>query len=301
MPSITISTLNSEFEVKKNLIQEINFLNREGIKVQLLEEESGKIIFMDCSVAEEKDQEIIAAHEQILRYYLANIITDLLMNGVTKEYMNRLIKYKHHNINKNELKAIVQNAYSHLNNLHEEGDISKTLLRHNQILTLVNEYLNSNSDLFLEGFLRFRLKNYFQELKESVERAVENYVVEQEYHEFIRLLRYFVEVQEPRIDEVHVLIRDKQCFYMLDEEKKPINQEQLQGVLVELNQEIDYEDLLLSALITIAPRHIVLHIITRIEIIDTIINVFKDRVIFCEGCDLCQPGPKIPKLYLPTW
>jgi putative sporulation protein YtxC len=298
---ITISTLNEDTEVKENLIQEINFLNREGIQVRLSEQESGKIIFWDCSVAEEKDQDIKAAHEQILRYYLANIITDLLMNGITKEFMNRLIKNKYHNLDAAELKAIVQNAYSHLNNLHEEGDISKTLFRHNQILTMVNEYLTSNSNLFLEGFLRFRLKNYFLELKDSVERAVENYVVEQEYHEFIRLLRYFVDVQEPRIDEVHVLIRDKQSFYMLDEEKKPIHQEQLKGVLVELNQEIDYEDLLLSALITIAPCRIILHIINRIEIIETIISVFRERVIFCKGCDLCQTEPKTPKLFLPTW
>jgi putative sporulation protein YtxC len=298
---ITISTLNSEMDVKENLVQELNFLNREGIQVNFVEQEAGKIISWDCSVAEDKDQDIKTAHEQILRYYLANIITDLLMNGITKEFMNRLVKNKYHHLSNTELKAIVQNAYSHLNNLHEAGDISKTLFRHNQILTLVNEYLNSNSQLFLEGFLRFRLKTYFRELKDSVERAAENYVVEQEYHEFIRLLRYFVEMQEPKIDEVHILIRDKQSFYILDEERKPINPEQLKGVLIELNQDIDYEDLLLSALITVAPLRIVLHIINPIEIIETITSVFRERVTFCGGCSLCQNESQIPELFLPTW
>lgn len=298
---ITISTLNSEMDVKENLVQELNFLNREGIRVNLVEQESGKIISWDCSVAENGDQDISAAHEQILRYYLANIITDLLMNGITKEFMNRLIKNKYHHLSNTDLKAIVQNAFSHLNNLHESGDISKTLFRHNQILSLVNEYLNSNSQLFLEGFLRFRLKNYFHELKEAVERAVENYVVEQEYHEFIRLLRYFVEMQEPKIEEVHILIRDKQSFYILDEDKKPINPEQLKGVLIELNPDIDYEDLLLSALITVAPRRLILHIVTPIEVIETITNVFRERVTFCAGCDLCLNQSQTPELLLPTW
>lgn len=298
---ITISTLNAEMDIKENLIQELNFLNREGIRVTLVEQESGKIISWDCSVAENGDQDIKAAHEQILRYYLANIITDLLMNGITKEFMNRLVKNKYHHLNSADLKAIVQNAYSHLNNLHEAGDISKTLFRHNQILGLVNEYLNSNSQLFLEGFLRFRLKNYFRELKEAVERAVENYVVEQEYHEFIRLLRYFVEMQEPKIEEVHILIRDKQSFYILDEDKKPINPDQLKGILIELNPDIDYEDLLLSALITVAPRRLILHVVTPIEVIETIANVFQERATFCSGCSLCQNQSQIPELLPPTW
>jgi putative sporulation protein YtxC len=298
---ITISTLNSEMEVKENLVQELNFLNREGIQVKLVEQESGKIISWDCSVTESGDQDIRAAHEQILRYYLANIITELLMNGITKEFMNRLVKNKYHHLSHADLKAIVQNAYSHLNNLHEAGDISKTLFRHNQILTLVNEYLNGNSQLFLEGFLRFRLKNYFRELKEAVERAVENYVVEQEYHEFIRLLQYFVEMQEPKIEEVHILIRDKQSIYILDEDRKPINPEQLKGVLIELNPDIDYEDLLLSALITVAPLRLILHIITPIEIIETITSVFRERVTFCGGCSLCRNEAQIPELFLPTW
>jgi hypothetical protein len=88
---------------------------------------------------------------------------------------------------------------------------------------------------------------------------------------------------------------------MLDEEKKPINQEQLKGVLVELNQEIDYEDLLLSALITIAPRCIVLHIIHHVEIIETISSVFRERVKICKGCELCQQESKMLPFFLPTW
>ena len=109
-----------------------------------------------------------------------------------------------------------------MNNLHEDGDIGKTLSRHNQILSEVNQYLDTNSNLYLEGFFRFRLKEYFTELERSVELSMDNFLVEQEYHEFIRLLQYFVEVQEPRIEEVHVLIKDKQHFYMLDEENIPL-------------------------------------------------------------------------------
>lgn len=287
MSGITISALNIDPEVRGNLLKEIDFLKREGIKVEYNEKVDGKYLFLDCAVSE-TDEVIRVSHEKIFRYYLASIITDLLMNEIAKEMMNRIIKTKYHYLSKEDIRQVVENAYLYLSNLDEEGDIGKTLFRHNQILAEVNQYMESNSRFYLEGFLRFRLKDYFKELEFSIERAVDNFLVEQEYNEFLRLLRYFVEVQEPRIDEVHVLIKDKQSFCLLDEERQPISQNQLQGVLAELNEEVDYEDLLLSALITISPRSIVLHVINKTGIVDTILNVFRERVKVCQGCDLCK-------------
>lgn len=287
MCGLTISTLNLDTEIKENLLREVDFLNREGIDVHLTEKISGKFFFLDCSISDDNDQSIKITHEKILRSYLANIITDLLMNVITKKIMSRIAKNRYQYLNKSELKAIVQNAYNYLNNLHEDGDIGKTLYHHNQILSEVSDYLKSNSNLYLEGFLRFRLKNYFHELETSLDTAVENFVLEQEYNEFIRLLRYFVEVQEPRIDEVHVLIKDKQNFYLLDEDQNPINKQQLEWVLVEFNQTNDYDDLLLSALVTISPRKVVLHVCYKSDIIETIVNIFQERVSICKGCKIC--------------
>ena len=287
MSGITISTLNLDPEVRGNLLKEINFLKREGIKVEYNEKAYGKYFFVECAVSE-TDEIVGASHEKIFRYYLASIITDLLMNEIAKEMMVRMVRTKYQYLSKAELKSVVQNAYLYLSNLNEEGDISKTLYRHNQILAEVNQYMETNSHFYLEGFLRFRLKEYFKELEISIEKAVENYLVEQEYHEFLKLLRYFVEIQEPRIDEVHLLVRDKKSFCLLDEDQHPINQDQLQGAITELNQEVEYEDLMLSALITISPRTIVLHVVTKTEIVETILSVFRERVKICQGCDLCR-------------
>jgi putative sporulation protein YtxC len=299
MSGITISALNLDPEVRENLLKEINFLKREGVKVEYNEKACGKYFFLECAVSE-TDQAVVASHEKIFRYYLASIITDLLMNEIAKEMMGRIVRTKYQYLSKEELKAIVQNAYIYLSNLNEEGDISKTLFRHNQILAEVNQYMETNSRFYLEGFLRFRLKDYFKELEISIEKAVENFLVEQEYNEFLRLLRYFVEIQEPRIDEVHLLVNDKKSFSLLDEDRQPIQQDQLQGALTELNQEVEYEDLLLSTLITISPRRIILHIVNKTEIVETILNVFRERVQICQECDLCRrskPQMSKPQLW----
>ena len=226
-------------------------------------------------------------NKKILRFYLANVITDFLMNEVAKKFIYRLAKHRCQEFGDDGFGVILQTSYTYLNNLHEEGDIGKTLSRHNRILTEVSQYLEQNRQLDLEGFFRFRLKDYFFELNEAVEKAVNNFVMEKEYLEFLRLLRYFVDVQEPKIDEVHVLFQTKQDFFILDEEFQPIKPGQLEGVLAQLDQEVEYEDWLLSALITLAPRRIVLHIICPVDVVEIIINVFQQRASICGGCELC--------------
>lgn len=289
MTMYMIGTLKNEPELKELLFKEIKFLNREGIKISLSEKILGKTSFIKCSIDEE-NTEIRSAHEKVLRFYLANIITDFLMNEVTKTYIYRIARERCHELGEDGFGIILQSSYSYLNNLHDEGDIGKTLSRHNRILTEVGQYLETNNQLDLEGFFRFRLKDYYQELTESVDKAVNNFVMEKEYLEFLRLLRYFVEVQEPKIEEVHVLFQTKQDFFILDENLQPVKPGQLEGILAQLDQEIEYEDWLLSALITIAPRRIILHIVVLVEVVETIISVFQNRVTVCKGCQLCGCG-----------
>lgn len=57
----------------------------------------------------------------------------------------------------------------------------------------------------LEGFVRFRLKDIIDEIEMAIEMSVDDFIIQKEYNEFIDLLRYFVELQEPRIDLVNVI------------------------------------------------------------------------------------------------
>jgi putative sporulation protein YtxC len=299
MTMFMIGALKNEPELKEILLKEIKFLSREGIKLTLSEKLLGKTPFINCTVVED-DDEMQNSHEKILQFYLANVITDFLMNEVAKTFILRLAKQRCQEVGEDGFGSIIQNSYTYLNNLHEEGDIGKTLSRHNWILTEVSRYLEQNRQLDLEGFFRFRLKDYFQELNEAVEKAVSNFVMEKEYLEFLRLLRYFVDVQEPKIDEVHVLFQTKQDFFILDEALQPIKPGQLEGMLAQLDQEIEYEDWLLSALITLAPRRIILHIICPVEVVEIIINVFQHRATICGGCELCGKKRQLPDYHPET-
>jgi putative sporulation protein YtxC len=168
-----------------------------------------------------------------------------------------------------------------------EEEKQKVALDLNKIL----EYIIENTDIVLEGFLRFRLKELNADLEDIVDRVVEEYLIEREYDEFIKLLKYFVEIQESRIEIVNIVIEDNGTYCMYDSSYNEITDELIQDIAGEvLTGEVSYDDLLVSSLITLAPRYIVIHNLSNVrnkEIIDTIRNVFADRVRICTGCDLC--------------
>lgn len=93
------------------------------------------------------------------------------------------------------------------------------------------------------------------------------------------------------MEKVQVIIQPTGFFKLLDQHGKNISSDYLDGFIVELgDSEINYEDLLISALITIAPNEILLHFrehTKSLKTIDTIKSVFGNRIKYCSGCDLC--------------
>lgn len=135
----------------------------------------------------------------------------------------------------------------------------------------------------LEGFVRFRLKDIIDEIEMAIEMSVDDFIIQKEYNEFIDLLRYFVELQEPRIDLVNV-IKKNGSFQILDQERKEISSEYLEGYLADMfKDEVEYEDLLVSALINLAPQKIRLHF-QRDEVEETVRRIFGQKVEICRGC-----------------
>lgn len=146
------------------------------------------------------------------------------------------------------------------------------------------------SVLNLDGFLRFRLFKYGAELKDIIEYAKDEYLMDQQYKEFIALLKYFVYIQDAKIPEAHLLHKGGHEFVLLNEQLKPIETDQLDTTFkVEfLDKDYSFEDLIVSTLITIAPERIYIH--TRepgVAVIKTISQIFEGRSEICEYCGVC--------------
>lgn len=282
MSQISIASSKHIDFIRNRLDDEFKLLQAEGVQINLQEKARGNYTFLGYHL---QGQNETSSHDNLLlKHYVAKAISDVVVAKWEENLVQGIVKNHYYYFNEGERKEIVQRT---LELLKEYDEIP----RKNKILLKVMDYLESNDDLILDGFITFRLQEYINELEEAVDQVVDDFLMEREYNEFIRLLRYFVDIQEPRINLVNVLLKPTGYFQLYDGNENVITNEYLEGFIIDLPEgEINYEDLLLSALITIAPSKIILHLPDETKVqntINTIKNVFGERVTLCPGCLKC--------------
>jgi len=145
------------------------------------------------------------------------------------------------------------------------------------------------SAFHLEGVVRFRLHAYMDDLRDIVEYAVDEFIMDKQYQDFIALLKYFVYVQEAKIPVAHLIHKGNYEFLLLNEELRSIETKQVEGLVLEMvDQDLNYEDMIVSTLLTVSPQKIYIH--TRdsdTQVIRTIQQIFDDRAVLCEYCEVC--------------
>lgn len=143
----------------------------------------------------------------------------------------------------------------------------------------------------IDGFISFRLQNYGVELREIIEYAVDEFLVDRQYEEFVGLLKYFVYFQEPQIPLVHVVHKGGQELLLFDGKMNPLEAKTNEGVFVERidQQDMEMEDAVVSTLISVSPAKVILH--TRdpqMPAVKTILQIFDKRVEICHYCPQCH-------------
>lgn len=277
---ITISTLDFQNEIKNKLQQKL------GQNLIFAEEESKGYTLFKIDFEQNKKINVLE--------YISGIIADIVIDSLEIKFITRIIRHKYQQFSGDERDKIQELT---LNRLNEEGMIKdklrpdemfNKLVRKQEVMKEIQKYFNKNQDINIEGFVRFRLKDYINDLNCAVEEAVDDYIIEKEYNEFIELLKYFVDLQEPRISMVHVLQNDDKSFQIYDKLGNKINNEYLEGYLSEMfDEDVEHEDLLVSALINVAPVKIILHFDDS-ETEETVKKIFGDRVEVCTGCQMCK-------------
>lgn len=274
------------------LCDKLESLQKEGFPFDIDVDKIGGFTFMGYSLrnsSAENKETIIA-----IRNAIANCIADIIVEEWEVRLIRKIIRDNYFYYNEEEKQSILKKAKEILNpnsfsSYHRE-------LRREKVKEKILTYLDLHQDLVLEGFINFRLKEYQDELEQTVNSAVDEFMLEKEYLEFIRLLKYFVDIQEPRVDKVKIIFNKQEAFKLLDGENKALKHDCLEGLMADLAEnEINHDDLLISALITLAPREVEIHLEEGMDTGDTvktIQNVFGKRVSKCSGCQLCRTKNK---------
>lgn len=287
--TLTVTISKEAIPVIDSFEAEMDMLKKRGLNIDYAKIESGGLILFECRLKEKND-----CKYDILKQYMANILADIIMKHWEVKFIDRIIHKNYNYFSSEERFNILKNVYNVLN--EDDADfywISKKA----QIVNILLDYFKNNDVLNLEGFINFRLKDYINGLYDVVDRAVDDYLIEKEYDEFIKLLKYFAELQEPQYDIVHVLVGDDMSYTLLDGDYKEI-----QDKLIEshgyFDRELNNEDVLISSLITIAPRKIYFHCSETFKdrnFINTVKSIFDDKVFICTGCNICKKANNIYK------
>jgi len=288
---VKLLTISSKVEADAILEKYIEIFKKEDLIIERNVKKSGDFYLIDY-ILNNKSNEKHKNMKNVFKHYMANGIADVIIDIYQENIIERLLRYNLYYFDKNEKNKIKANTLDYLKKndyINTEGIIYK-ISKKSRILKSIIDFLEKNDSINIEGFINFRLKYYLDTIEDAIDKNIEDYFAEREYKEFIKILQYFVEIQEPKRDTVNIIFSNNK-YNLIDEKKLAINNEFLEEISEELSEiDINYDDLLISSLITIAPRKIIIHLdsgTNNFDIINIIKNIFLSKVTICEGCDLC--------------
>ena len=151
-------------------------------------------------------------------------------------------------------------------------------------------FISNNNVLYLTGFIKFRGKKYFEILDNIIAEAVNSYIIEKEYFEFISLLQLYINSQPPQTELIHVIYSNSNTI-LLDSNKEIINvsHENLKSKYLS-DISFSNNDYTLNALLTLLPKDIYIHLLVPYidDFINTLQNIFKNRIHICTNCNICN-------------
>ena len=265
-------------------IEELREALRKGVRrlassddVAMREESAGEATRVDLELRV-SDQ----VQETSFREEVAHVLAQHIVTSLSPDLMRRLLRRNYGYFDSEEREQILEYACSEA----PQPGLVRSLAHR------LREYLEQSQALNLEGFLTFRMKDYVADLERSLDAAVDEFMLDREYREFVRLLRYFVDVQAPKIPVAHVILRENGLFELRGEEMEPLRGEFTADFHFESEEgEINLDDLLVSSLITAAPAEIVIHgpqAALELPSVRTVRQVFGERMQTCTGCSACE-------------
>ena len=240
---------------------------------------------------------------EIFYEYFANTFCDFIIDNYESNILNDILVSNFFYFDKTELSEIKRICDSILNNVplnkilpfqqlkSETANDEKISISSRKDLLINNilSYLKSSKSMILNGFLRFRIYDYINFLNDLVDSAVNEFVINKEYSEFIELLKLYIDSKPPRSELIHLIYINEESI-LLDKNRNIIS-------LSHNNLDIPYlsdisfssNDYALNSLLSLLPKKLIIHT-SDIEddFVNTLKLIFNSKVTICKHCSICD-------------
>lgn len=276
---------NDELTFAHDLQELRESLKKKNITIGLVESIEGKTHIIKVICDEDSYSEKI---EEIINLYVSNILYRIVTDYYRKKEMFEFITDNYFFLKQSEILEVENEILKVLNceySCEDEHSIY-CLNRINCIIEKIRQCICEKQEINVDGFITFRLRMLRDDIEKIIDKVVEKYMVEKEYEEFVRLLKYFVDIQECKIEKIIISIEAGNNYIIKDENGNDLYKDFLKDLTGdERDFDINIEDILISGLITSSPKSIIIYgteNCSNKEFLDTVKNVFGDKVI-CYG------------------
>ena len=274
MKSICIKTNNES--LLNYLLNELDYIEVKPVAISKNQFKNYKNIIIHYSGNDNKK----FVHE------VSCILSCLVIDELEESFLKMILLKNYFYFNSSEMKHILELCYE----IFSDDFNTYFDKKHNILIDSFENYLVNNKSIILTGFINFRIKNYMTILEDVVDEAVNSFVVEKEYLEFISLLKMYVNSQNSNCDVVHLIYNNNNST-LLDKDKNQINvSDDIFKAKYLSDISFSSNDYALNTLLTLVPEKIYIHLIDNCidEFIHTISLIFENRVEICTDCSICK-------------
>ncbi|WP_300347189.1 putative sporulation protein YtxC [Clostridium sp.] len=272
-------------EDEKNLIQDIqsikHVLKSKEITIGISESISSGTHFVKIYC---EDDQFDEKKREIIITYVARAIYNVIIEHYREMEMLHYINENYFFLKHDEILEIdltISKILKGENKICSDKEFYY-INRVNNMTEDIIKFLRENDYMNIEGFITFRMKGLIKEIECIIDKVVEEYMIEKEYSEFIKLLKYFVDIQECKLEEVNLIIQRDGVYEVRDNSGIDVFKEFLNEI-TDMSEEgiVNVEDVIISGLITNSPKKIKIYneeeCINK-EFLNTIKSVFGERV-----------------------
>lgn len=274
MKSICIKTNNSN--MLNYLLNETNYIEIEPVYISSNQFKNYKNIIIHYKGTE--NQKFI--HE------VSCILSCLVIDELEENFLKQILQKNYFYFDSIEKSQIIEICYDIFTNDFNEIFDKK----YNRLIDCFSSYLSNHKSIILTGFINFRIKDYLLILENIVDEAVNQFIIEKEYLEFVSLLKTYIKSQKSDCDVIH-LVYNHENSILLDKDKNIIdNSNDIFKTKYLSDITFSSNDYALNGLLTLLPKKVYIHLIDNCidEFIHTLTLIFENRIELCNDCNICK-------------
>ena len=209
--------------------------------------------------------------ESAVENAIAASASEFIVNSIENDRIKKMIK--NHGISPFDTKKLLNGFIKQETAIKKRADIIKNEIKN---------HFKKSSNLYIDGMLNFRLSEYKRELDLLLSDAIDEYMSQKAYDEFLDLLKYFVNIQEETELIVHISGNTEDGFTLTDCLGNILNISENEEFFNEMSIiGLKHEDVLISRLISLSPKRIYMsRDYEETPIGTTVKKIFEDKLVF---------------------